>query len=145
MQAVRCRGVTIELLKTHQSWVDCTPESECLVYRVDITRVKDAEADIVDICAKPLSVCLLMSEQVEVLKRQWTIVAHIDECAYDKTVGFWQDFLAKQFEKYKVKVSPLIRRDEQRRRDAEQVKAMRAAERAHQERLEREALNREFE
>lgn len=145
MQAVRCRGVTIELLKTHQSWVDCTPESECLVYRVDITRVKDAEADIVDICAKPLSVCLLMSEQVEVLKRQWTIVAHIDERAHDKTVGFWQDFLAKQFASYKVKVSPLIRRDEQRRRAAEEVERMRAVERAHKERLEREALNREFE
>lgn len=145
MQAVRCRGVTIELLKTHQSWVDCTPETECLIYRVDITRVKDAEADIVDICAKPLSVCLLMSEQVEVLKRQWTIVAHIDERAYDKTVGFWQDLLAKQFANYKVKVSPLIRRDEQRRRDAEQVERMRAVERAHKERLEREALNREFE
>ena len=145
MQAVRCRGVTIELLKTHQSWVDCTPESECLVYRVDITRVKDAEADIVDICAKPLSVCLLMSEQVEVLKRQWTIVARIDERAYDKTVGFWQDLLAKQFANYKVKVSPLIRRDEQRRRAAEEVERMRAVERAHKERLEREALNREFE
>lgn len=145
MQAVRCRGVTIDLLKTHQSWVDCTPESECLVYRVDITRVPDAEADIVEICAKPRHVCLLMSEQVEVLKLKWTIVAHIDERADDKTVGFWQDCLAKQFSKYKVKVSPLIRRDEQRRRDAEKVKVMRAAERAHQERLEREALNREFE
>ena len=145
MQAVRCRGVTIELLKTHQSWVDCTPETECLIYRVDITRVKDAEADIVDICAKPLSVCLLMSEQVEVLKRQWTIVAHIDERAYDKTVGFWQDLLAKQFANYKVKVSPLIRRDVQRRRAAEEVERMRAVERAHKERLEREALNREFE
>lgn len=145
MQAVRCRGVTIDLLKTHQSWVDCTPESECLVYRVDITRVPDAEADIVEICAKPRHVCLLMSEQVEVLKLKWTIVAHIDERADDKTVGFWQDCLAKQFSKYKVKVSPLIRRDEQRRRDAEKVKVMRAAERAHQERLEREALDREFE
>lgn len=145
MQAVRCRGVTIELLKTHQSWVDCTPESECLVYRVDITRVPDAEADIVEICANPRHVCLLMSEQAEVLKLKWTIVAHIDERAEDKTVGFWRDCLAKQFGKYKVKVSPLIRRDEQRRRDAEKVEVMRAAERAHQERLEREALNREFE
>lgn len=115
------------------------------MYRVDITRVPDAEADIVEICAKPRHVCLLMSEQVEVLKLKWTIVAHIDERADDKTVGFWQDCLAKQFSKYKVKVSPLIRRDEQRRRDAEKVKVMRAAERAHQERLEREALDREFE
>lgn len=145
MQAVRTRGVTIDLLKTHQSWVDCTPESECLIYRVDITRVPDAEADIVEICANPGHVCLLMSEQAEVLKRQWTIVAHIDERADDKTVGFWRDFLAKQFANYKVKVSPLIRRDEQRRRDAEQVERMRAVERAHKERLEREALNREFE
>ena len=145
MQAGRSRGVTIDLLKSHQSWVDCTPESECLIYRVDITRVKDAEADIVEICANPGHVCLLMSEQAEVLKRQWTIVAHIDERADDKTVGFWQECLASQFAKYKVKVSPLIRRDEQRRRDAEQVKAMRAAERAHQERLQWEAVNKEFE